>query len=518
MTTHSFWDNFTDEKSLSIITSTIKYAIPFSFLSFVPYFVSLGVGSRVPAFMDAQNIFLLLASLNLTLPVFFSLYRFVMSLYFHHCNFHGKHFSYYAYKLRTRIAITLATLSTLVLVIVLCTSEDGLSAVKTDNASSSSSQSVSSLPTSTSSGFPVSSSFPQPTGNFGPANSNNLSAPQGLASPPTAPKKNSTAAELKQKLDNLTPVEVGLVVNQSFLMSILLFAIFFTVAKWYILQFQLSFFKKTYLCRVRSCAIIEQLVVKVNQLEAPDAVLTCKHGSNMFAYNVRPLPYALKDLTKSTLSLEKFARLIQFLKKKNKHHILRGDQFFTDKIHSKQAGEWTNMALKDLGRRTFIALLQKSAGHMKKHNQRELTFQDFQECLPFPLSQECFHLFDKNNDGSVSQFEFETILTETLKEREALSTSLTEGKNTFNSLATFINVLALLGGIVSISLLVVQQKAQVFTTIATCITASAVAFGNTMKAFIESLVFVFSTHPYDIGDKIVINDVTYTVHKLHILT
>jgi small-conductance mechanosensitive channel len=408
-------------------------------------------------------------------------------------------------------------LSTLVLVIVLCASDDGLSAVKT---ASSSSQSKSNVPTSTGSGVPVSSSFPQPTttGQEGPAN--NMSA-QGLSFSSPSPTKNSTVGEWKQRLENLNPVEVGLFVNQSFLLSVLLFAIFFTIAKWYILQFQLSFFKKTYLSRVRSCAIIEQLVVRVNQLDAPDAVLTCKHGSSMFAYNVRPLPYSLKDLTKPTLSLEKFARLIQFLKKKNKHHILRGDQFFTDKINSKEAGEWTNMALKDLGRRTFIAILHRARDKMEKYHQlrrKELTFQDFQECLPFPLSQECFHVFDKNNDGSVSQFEFETIITEALKEREALSTSLTEGKNTFNSLGTFINVLALLGGIVSISLLVVQQKAQVFTTIATCITASAVAFGNTMKAFIESLVFVFSTHPYDIGDKIVVNDVTYTVHKLHILT
>ena len=44
------------------------------------------------------------------------------------------------------------------------------------------------------------------------------------------------------------------------------------------------------------------------------------------------------------------------------------------------------------------------------------------------------------------------------------------------------------------------------------------AIGGTIKNLVESIIFLFITHPYDVGDKVEVNNVNYFVKKFGLMT
>lgn len=62
------------------------------------------------------------------------------------------------------------------------------------------------------------------------------------------------------------------------------------------------------------------------------------------------------------------------------------------------------------------------------------------------------------------------------------------------------------------------DPSKVLLTLSSFLLATAFAIGNTAKTLLESVIFIFVTHPFDIGDRVVIDDVIYTVTKMNLLT
>lgn len=93
------------------------------------------------------------------------------------------------------------------------------------------------------------------------------------------------------------------------------------------------------------------------------------------------------------------------------------------------------------------------------------------------------------------------------QERRALALSLSDTKTAVNKLHRILDVvLFVLVGIIWLLVLgVATQQLLVFVT--SQLLLIVFIFGNTLKTIFEAIVFLFVMHPYDVGDRCVIDGV-----------
>ena len=58
----------------------------------------------------------------------------------------------------------------------------------------------------------------------------------------------------------------------------------------------------------------------------------------------------------------------------------------------------------------------------------------------------------------------------------------------------------------------------VLVSLSTFVLSIAFAFGPTMSKMVESVIFIFATQPYDVGDRVQIGDKDYYVRSISLLS
>lgn len=155
-----------------------------------------------------------------------------------------------------------------------------------------------------------------------------------------------------------------------------------------------------------------------------------------------------------------------------------------------------------LARKLFHALSVTSPG--RSH----LVVEDF---YPYFRStaeaHAAFAIFDKDGNGDISKREMREAVQRIYRERKALTASLKDVGSAVAKLDAVLVCIALLG-ILFTCLLIFNRSNTLASLVplATIILGFSFIFGHSAQTLFESMIFIFSTHVFDVGDLVMIDD------------
>ncbi|KAI9141481.1 Mechanosensitive ion channel-domain-containing protein [Paraphysoderma sedebokerense] len=164
-------------------------------------------------------------------------------------------------------------------------------------------------------------------------------------------------------------------------------------------------------------------------------------------------------------------------------------------------------------------MIAKRLFHFISKNRKELLPQDF-TCFYAEEEERdgFFKAFDKNADGKIDKKEWKNVVLNTYHERKNLSRSLNQLEYALNKLDRLMMGMVAVLNLVVWLLVFNVNVFNLLVSLTSIILAFAFVIGGMAKNFFESLVFLFVIHPFDIGDKIYIDNEMFFVERMDILT
>ncbi|KAH9485263.1 Mechanosensitive ion channel protein Msy1 [Psilocybe cubensis] len=122
-------------------------------------------------------------------------------------------------------------------------------------------------------------------------------------------------------------------------------------------------------------------------------------------------------------------------------------------------------------------------------------------------AHEAFALFDKDGNGDISKREMREAVQRIYRERKALISGLKDVGSIVAKLDAVLLCVALIL-IVFIFLLIFNRSNTLASLVplATVVLGFSFVFGHSAQTLFESLIFIFSTHVFDVGDLVMIDD------------
>jgi small-conductance mechanosensitive channel len=115
-----------------------------------------------------------------------------------------------------------------------------------------------------------------------------------------------------------------------------------------------------------------------------------------------------------------------------------------------------------------------------------------------------FTMFDKDLNGDISMEELEAVCVEIGRERKAITASLKDLDSVVSKLDdVFLFIVAVITVLVFISLISTSASG-VLTSAGSTVLALSWLFSATAQEFLQSCIFVFVKHPFDVGDRVTI--------------
>ena len=161
---------------------------------------------------------------------------------------------------------------------------------------------------------------------------------------------------------------------------------------------------------------------------------------------------------------------------------------------------------KHLSRRIF----DRVAGS-KSQEMYESDFKPFFKCEV--EAKKAFSYLDNDDNGDLTRDELKASILKILRERQALERSLKQCEQAVDKLDSFFKAFVYILSFFAIAYVFEMNTTQLLTTSITISASLVFAFGGTVKGLVESLIFLFANHPYDIGDKVEIEGQSFVVKE-----
>lgn len=119
-------------------------------------------------------------------------------------------------------------------------------------------------------------------------------------------------------------------------------------------------------------------------------------------------------------------------------------------------------------------------------------------------AEAAFAMFDKDLNGDISMEELEAVCMEVGRDRKSITASLKDLDSVVSRLDNVLSFLVFIIVLIVFLSLISTSAAGVLTSAGSSILALSWLFSATAQEFLQSVVFVFIKHPFDIGDRVTI--------------
>ena len=113
-----------------------------------------------------------------------------------------------------------------------------------------------------------------------------------------------------------------------------------------------------------------------------------------------------------------------------------------------------------------------------------------------------FAMFDKDLNGDISMEELEAVCVEIGRERKSITASLKDLDSVVSKLDAILLFVVICVTILVLLTLISTSAAGVLTSAGSTVLALSWLFSATAQEFLQSIVFVFVKHPFDVGDRV----------------
>ncbi|OIW14951.1 hypothetical protein TanjilG_30670 [Lupinus angustifolius] len=139
----------------------------------------------------------------------------------------------------------------------------------------------------------------------------------------------------------------------------------------------------------------------------------------------------------------------------------------------------------------------------------------------FMIKEEVDLVFPQLEQAEMGQITIKSLTGWVLKvyqERKALAHALSDTKTAVKQLGKLVTGILVVVSIIVWLLLMGIATTKVLVFLSSQLVLAAFMFGNTCKNIFEAIIFVFVMHPFDVGDRCVVDGVELLVEEMNILT
>ncbi|KAI9926463.1 hypothetical protein ASPWEDRAFT_119705 [Aspergillus wentii DTO 134E9] len=115
-----------------------------------------------------------------------------------------------------------------------------------------------------------------------------------------------------------------------------------------------------------------------------------------------------------------------------------------------------------------------------------------------------FVMFDKDMNGDISMEELEAVCVEIGRERKSITASLKDLDSVVGRLDNVLEFFVIVISLIVFLSLISTSAAGVLTSAGSSVLALSWLFSATAQEFLQSVIFVFVKHPFDVGDRVTV--------------
>ncbi|KAK4742785.1 hypothetical protein SAY87_000786 [Trapa incisa] len=157
------------------------------------------------------------------------------------------------------------------------------------------------------------------------------------------------------------------------------------------------------------------------------------------------------------------------------------------------------------------------------HNVAQPGFKYFEEedLMRFMIKEEVELIFPLIDEGETNRIDLKSLtnwVVKVFQGRLKLAHALNDTKTAVKQLNKLVTAILIIVTIIVWFLLTEIATTKVLVLLSSQLLVAAFIFGNTCKTIFEAIIFVFVMHPFDVGDRCVVDDVPLLVEEMNILT